>query len=237
MPSLSVVIPAFNEERYLPATIASFRKAEAHLGEPIEIVIGDNMSTDNTAQVARDLGAKVVQVEKKCISAVRNGAVAASSGDYLAFCDADDQVSENMLTEIKQVLDSGRYIGGGVGNVQVDRRSLGTLLTYRMPFKLAAWSGVSMAMFYTTREIYDAIGGFDETKLTVEDYDFGRRLKQEGRRRKLRYNHINNASLTKSTRKCDEFGDYFFLLKPHKIVGAFLGHRAVLDEFWYRPNR
>ena len=237
MPVLSVVIPAFNEERYLPATLESFRRAEAFLGEPIEIIVANNMSTDNTVAVAQEMGARVVDIEKKSISAVRNGGAAAATGKYLAFCDADDQVSENMLSEIKAALDSGQFVGGGVGNVQVDRRSLGTYLSYRLPFRLAAWSGVSMAMFYTTREIFDAIGGFDEEKLTVEDYDFGRRLKQEGRKRNLRYKHILNASLIKSTRKCDEFGDYFILLNPHKLIGAFLGNRAVLDEFWYRPNR
>lgn len=58
-PKFSVIVPAYNEEAYLPRCLAAIRKAEEKLGEPVEIVVGDNLSTDGTARVAAEFGARM----------------------------------------------------------------------------------------------------------------------------------------------------------------------------------
>lgn len=238
MSRISIVIPAYNEEAYLPATLEAIRKAEAHLGEPVEVIVADNCSTDRTAEVAQSYGAKVVTVTIKSIAAVRNGGVAQATGDIVAFCDADNLVSENLFTEIKAAMDSGRYVGGGIGRVHMQRLSLGTFLFNWLPLRMTPlMTGVSMVLFFTTRQTFDRIGGFDVSTLMAEDYEFGCRLKREGRAQGKRYKHLYRASVTVSTRKYDEFGDFFIITKAHKVVRAIFGDRAVLDEFWYKPNR
>ncbi len=238
MSTISVVIPAYNEERYLPATLTAIRRAEAFLGEPVEVIVADNCSTDSTAEVARGFGAKVVTVTTKSIAAVRNGGAAAASGDYVAFCDADNLVSENLFVEIKKALDSGRFIGGGIGAVHMERLSLGTFLFNWLPLRMTPiMTGVSMVLFFTSKETFERIGKFDESTLMAEDYEFGRRLKREGRRQGKRYKHLYRASVTVSTRKYDQFGDFFILTKAAKVFRAIRGDQAVLDEFWYKPNR
>ncbi len=238
MPRISVVIPAYNEERYLPATLEAVRRAEAHLGEPVEIIVADNLSTDRTAEVAQAHGARVVTVTTKSIAAVRNGGAAAATGQYLAFCDADNLMSENLLSEVAKALDSGRFVGGGVGAVKMERLSLGTFLFNWVPLRLTPlMTGVSMVLFFTSKDVFERIGGFDEKTLMAEDYEFGCRLKREGRRLGQRYKHLYRASVTVSTRKYDEFGDFFIITQGHKVVRAIFGDRAVLDEFWYKPNR
>src|SRR5206468_2719309 len=61
---LSIIIPAFNEEKFLAATLDALRRAEAHLrdahGREVEVIVVDNASTDRTAEIARDAGANVV---------------------------------------------------------------------------------------------------------------------------------------------------------------------------------
>lgn len=238
MPKLSIVIPAYNEERYLPATLQAMRRAEAYLGEPVEIIVADNCSTDRTAEVAAAHGALVVPVTIKSIAAVRNGGAAAATGDYVAFCDADNLVSENLFAEIKKALDSGRFIGGGIGAVNMERLSLGTFLFNWLPLRLTPlMTGVSMVLFFTSKDTFERIGKFDETTLMAEDYEFGRRLKAEGRRQRKRYKHLYRASVTVSTRKYDEFGDFFILTQARKVFRAIRGDQSVLDEFWYKPNR
>jgi len=238
-PVFSIVLPAYNEERFLPRSLGSVNRAIDVLGHPAEIIVSDNMSTDRTAVVAREFGARVVQTDIKSISAVRNCGANAATGKYIVFMDSDNMMAPNFLVDVKRVLDDGRYVGGGVGQIRVDRWSIGTVMTYAFPLWCAAlFVRVSMGSFYTRLDTYHAIGGFNESHLIKEDMDFGKRLKTWGKKHGLRYKHLYRSYIRNSTRKCDEHGDYFVLTNPVKLVrGVVLHDKAVIDEFWYKPNR
>ncbi|MBI2422928.1 MAG: glycosyltransferase [Candidatus Hydrogenedentes bacterium] len=237
-PVLSVIVPAYNEEKYLPRTLASIQEAAKRLGEPVEIIVADNLSTDSTAALATRLGARVVTVETRCISAVRNGGAAAAQGGILVFCDADNQLSPGALLEIKRVMDSGRFVGGGMGNVWMERLSLGTFLFNMLPLWISGLVlRVAMVVFFARAEHFRAMGGFDETVPIAEDYEFGKRLKREGRKHGLTYKNLFRGHVVVSTRKYDEFGDFFILRHPIKLLRACFKDQAVLDEFWYKPKR
>ncbi len=236
-PAFSIIVPAYNEEQYLPRTLGALRKAEEALGEPVEIVVADNLSTDKTQEVAREFNAKVIEVKIKCISAVRNRAAAAASGKYLLFVDADNQVSEDLLVEIKPVMDSGAFIGGGLVHARYDRKSLGLSVTHGLIRISVAMSGVSMFLFYTTPEAFAAMGGFNEELLATEDMDFAHRLKKLGKSRGLKYKNLRTAHLVLSSRKFDEYGDWSLFLHPIQFLRACLGDRRVIHEIWYKERR
>lgn len=237
-PTFSVIIPAFNEERYLPKSLGAVAKAARRLGEPVEIIVANNMSTDGTRHVAREYGARVVDVEIRCISAVRNQAAAVAQGKYLVFVDADDCMSPNMLQEIKAVMDSGRYVGGGVAKVRYDRNTLGLRLTQTLINCSLALSRVSMFLFYTTPDAFAAIGGFDETLKATEDVEFARRLRQLGRERGLGYKNLRTACLVKSSRKFDAYGDWSIFRHPVLFFRACRNDQEVVDVLWYKnPKR
>lgn len=83
MPRFSLVIPAFNEARYLPRLLDSVDQARhAYRGGPaeVEVIVADNMSTDDTAAIAAARGCKVTSVTKRVIGAVRNGGAAVATG-------------------------------------------------------------------------------------------------------------------------------------------------------------
>lgn len=235
--TISVIIPAYNEERYLPETIAAVRRAEQYLQEPVEIIVADNMSTDRTAEVAASLGARVVPVEIRCISAVRNRGASAATGKYLVFVDADDHMSDNLLKEVKLALDSGRYVGGGVARTRYDRESLGIRFTHGLVQTTLSFTGLSMFLFYTTAKAFSDIRGFDEALLCTEDYDFAKRLRAYGRERGQRYKNMRSAYLVKSARKFAEFGDWTFLRNPILSIRAALNHGDTAYELWYKPRR
>lgn len=236
-PLFSVVIPAFDEERYLPKCLDAVDAAARRLGQPVEIIVVDNMSHDRTADLARERGATVVQVPEKCLSVIRNRGASAASGQYLVFVDADSCMSENMLLELRKVLDSGRYVGGGVANVRTDRLSLGIVLTFVAALPVALLTRLSCVLFYTTPEAFHAIGGFNENRYAVEDIDFARRLRAYGRTRRLRYKNLLRARVVTSARKFDEFGDWFIFRRPDMVLRAFLNSRKVAHEIWYRRRR
>jgi glycosyltransferase involved in cell wall biosynthesis len=88
---LSVVVPAFNEERLLAGSLAATRDAMRvfdEAGWATELIVCDNNSTDRTAEIAREAGAAVV-FEPNQIAWARNAGAARASGDWLLFVDAD----------------------------------------------------------------------------------------------------------------------------------------------------
>jgi len=236
-PLFSVIVPAYNEERYLPKSLGALQKAADRLGEPIEIIVADNLSTDRTREVAREFGARVVQVSIKCISAVRNGGAAEATGKYLVFVDADNCVSDDLLIEIKHVMESGKYVGGGLVSAHYDRDSLGLRLTHGLIKLSVAMSGVSMFLFYATAEAFHAIGGFDEKRLAAEDHDFAVRLRAYGMKHGQRYCNLNRGHVVLSSRKFDEYGDWAVLLHPVQFLKAVLNKQEVVYELWYKPRR
>ena len=64
---VSIIIPAYNEENYLPATLAKIRAAMTNLDCDSEIIIADNDSTDETKAIAKSFGAKVIDEKERNI--------------------------------------------------------------------------------------------------------------------------------------------------------------------------
>ena len=197
----------------------------------------DNASTDRTAEIAQGWGARVIRIEDKCLSIIRNRGAAQATGKYLAFIDADSIMDDNMLVEINRAMESGRYIGGGVARVRADRLSFGMVCSAIAVAPLILKSGVSCVMFYTTPAAFHAIGGFNEALYAVEDLDFGRRLKRYGKERGLRFCNLWRAGITTSARKADEYGDWFILRHPIMIWKLFRNDHKAAYDFWYRPRR
>ena len=89
---ISVVVPAFNEEKLLGKSLAAIRSACSaftDLGWDWEIVVCDNNSTDRTSEIARETGATVIFEPINQISRARNRGASAATGDWLIFVDAD----------------------------------------------------------------------------------------------------------------------------------------------------
>ena len=93
----SVIVPAYNEERWLPETLTVLKRAMAAVDRPAEIVVVDNNSTDETARVAMAHGARVVFEAHNQISRARNTGARAATGAYLIFLDADTLVEAALI--------------------------------------------------------------------------------------------------------------------------------------------
>src|SRR5262245_61600399 len=128
----SVIIPAYNEEKYLPRLLDSIEVARAnyHGGrEQIEVIVADNDSGDGTAAVAAAHGARVVTVTRRRIAAARNGGARIAGGEILCFIDADSAVDANTFDVVDDAMKSGRYVWGVTG-VALERSSMPLMLTY-----------------------------------------------------------------------------------------------------------
>src|SRR6188472_1376598 len=109
---ISFIIPAHNEERCLPATLAAAKLAATTLGESFEIIVVDDSSTDRTSEIAVEHGVRLIHVQHRQIAATRNAGARVAEGDILFFVDADTQVAAPAVQEALQAILAGA-VGGG----------------------------------------------------------------------------------------------------------------------------
>ena len=236
----SVIIPAHNEEKYIGKCLRAIKSAAKYVHpDKVEVIVAANRCTDKTEEIAKKLGARVVRNEQKCIAAVRNTGVRAASGEIIVTIDADSRMTKYSLLEIREKLESGRFIGGGA-DPKFDRMSVGMAFSALyvavnlLPIMIKNGGYLSGAMFWLYKKDFDAVGGFDESLLSLEDMDFACRLKKLGKARGKKYGTLKRSHVITSSRKFDEFGDWY-LFKNRKLTKRiFTGKdRQAADEFYY----
>lgn len=175
---ISVIVPAFNEEKLLGTTLASIR--EATRGLDAELVVCDNNSTDRTADIAKQAGARVVFEPLNQISRARNAGAAAASGEWLVFVDADSFPDRALFSDLIQAIDAGRCVGGGatVRFDEADRASHAAVAIWNVISRTMRWAAGSFV--FCRADAFRAIGGFSTELYASEEIDFSRRLKRLG---------------------------------------------------------
>ena len=201
---VSFVVPAYNEERLLPATLASLAAGSAAFaarGWATELVVCDNNSSDGTPQVASAAGARVVFEPVNQISRARNAGAGAASGDWLVFVDADSQPSRELLEEVALAIEGGRCVAGG-STVRFETSSLAAVLP------VGLWNGISRALHWAAGSFifceaaaFREAGGFSEALYAAEEIDLSRRLKKLARAQHRRVVILHRHPLLTSSRK------------------------------------
>lgn len=235
----SVIVPAHNEEQYIGKCLRAIRTAEEQTESgSVQIIVVANRCTDKTAEIAAQYGAEVIENQDKCIASIRNAGAKAAAGEILVTVDADTYIAPETFTEIRTLLESGRYIGGGAVPT-FDRASLGIavstfyVLLQMLPEIIRCRGMLSGAVFWCRKSDFDAVGGFDPSLISLEDLDFAKRLKQYGKERGKKYGTLKSKIYT-SARKFDQFGDWY-LIKNRKLTKRiFTGKdREAADQYYY----
>src|SRR5580698_7482579 len=103
---ISIVVPAFNEERLLGDSLGRINLAAnafQRRGWTTELIVCDNNSTDKTPQIARAAGATVVFEPVNQIARARNRGAEAATGDWLVFVDADSHPGAGLFADVARV--------------------------------------------------------------------------------------------------------------------------------------
>jgi glycosyltransferase involved in cell wall biosynthesis len=234
---LSVIIPAHNEEQFLPACLESISKAAENCDHDIERIVVLNRCTDLTEAIAIDQGCTIVREDAANLSIIRNAGAAAATGEIIITIDADSRMHPRTFREIMKKLESGKYIGGGT-IVLLERLSLGILCSMVVVFFRLVRFGLAYGLFWCRKEDFEAIGGFNEELLSIEDVDFVQRLRAHGKSQGKRFGTLWRAPITTSCRKFDQFGDWYLVKNPAFLNRLFDGKdREAANKFWYDPRR
>lgn len=243
----SVIIPAYNEERYLTRLLDSIDVAAERFGcNKVEVIVADNLSTDRTRAVTESKNCKVVTVTKRRIAAARNGGAKAANGEVLCFIDADSALHPNTFHAIDQAMHNEKIIAGATG-VFLERRSIGLLATYLCMIPALWLTGIDTGVVFCRRDDFDAVGGYNEELYFAEDVAFLYALKRRGRAKRQRLTRLSGVKALGCTRKFDEQGDWhYFSMMPKYIIllarqgmSTFLKQEDIpnLTDYWYRPMR
>ena len=234
MKSISVVIPAHNEEKYVARCLRSICSAAKEYGGAVETIVVCNRCTDRTAEIAAKHGARVILNEDRSIAKVRNAGIRAARGDLIVTIDCDNRMTKGTLKEIAGMIRTGRYIGGGAP-MRFERYSFPLLLNdllCRVSFSL---SGLYCGIFWAEKSSFDAIGGFTDKKV-MEDIATAKALRAYGKKQGKKYTVLRRNVLINSTRKYDDLGDWLYFKLMLKNAGAFLkaacGDRKELDKLF-----
>lgn len=178
----SIIIPAKNEEHNIGRCLDSINAMDFDR-ERFEILLIDNGSSDRTAEIAADRGARVFIQPDVTISQLRNFGSSQAKGRILAFLDADCTVAENWLEEAARYLDDTAMACFGSPPVVPDNATWVQQAWFQVRRKKqqveeVAWLE-SMNMF-VRRDIFLEVGGFNEDLITCEDYDLSLRLQKHG---------------------------------------------------------
>lgn len=183
--TITLIIPALNEEKYLPKTLASVK---ALLRQPDEIIVVNAQSEDKTAEIAKSYGAKIILVDRRSIGYSRNQGLKAATGDIVAFTDADTILPTHWLSTIVSHMEKNNVVGVFGGFRVPDGpwwyrlyinvfQPFANTLTYAI-FKIPFATGQNMA-FYRKNAV--AAGGFPEDFKIAEDIEIARRVMSTGK--------------------------------------------------------
>jgi len=182
-PFVSVIVPAYNEERFLPQCLDSLACVD-YPREKLEVIVVDNGSTDATREIAEGRGARVLRDDSRNVSGLRNLGAKAAGGEILAFVDADCVVSPRWLKAAQKYFHDPEVAAWGSPPVVPEdatwvQKAWFLVRRKEKPVQEVDW--LETMNLFVRREAFAQAGGFDEGLVTCEDADFCYRLENRGK--------------------------------------------------------
>lgn len=230
---LSFVVPAYNEEKCLPATLESIHAAAREAGIEYEVVVANDASSDATAAVAEQGGARVVSVANRQIAKTRNAGARAATGERLLFVDADTRVNADVVRAAMAALDAGAVGGGAAARFDEGApryaRAMLVLVAGTMHWlNLAAGCCV-----YCRRDALEAAGGWDERHFAGEEIMLSFALRKQGR-----FVMLREAVVTSSRKFTSRsLGESLWIMMKLVMQGLRGVRRRESTSFWYDGRR
>ncbi len=239
---ISIVVPAFNEERLLGESLSRINAAASSfnkIGWATELIVCDNNSTDRTPEIAGAAGAKVVFEPVNQIARARNTGASVATGDWLVFVDADSHPGAELFADVAREIQAGQCIAGGA-TVRLDEAHfLGGLITRLWNFISRRLRLLAGSFIFCDAATFREMGGFSNELFVAEELELSMRLKKRAKENGKRVIILNRHPLVTSARKMK-----LYTMREHLrflILALFNKRRALASReaahLWYDGRR
>ena len=242
MVKISIVVPAFNEERLLGASLAQIKLAAGAFtrrGWNYELIVCDNNSTDRTAEIARAAGATVVFEPVNQIARARNAGAAAATGDWLVFVDADSHPGAELFADVAEEIQSGKCLAGG-STVRLDEKHfVAGCVTQLWNYASRSLKLLAGSFIFVETAVFRKVGGFSNELFVAEELELSRRLKKLARGQGSGIVILRRHPLVTSARKMRLYTMREHLRFLGRVIfsnGRALGSREKA-HLWYDGRR
>ena len=204
---VSIIVPTFNEEQYLPKLLKSIQEQTV---QPDEIIVVDAYSVDETRKIAKSFGCKVI--DGGVPAKARNLGAEIATQPILLFLDADVILPKAFLEKtIKEMTDRQLEIAScyiaPISHLKIDSW-LHTIANYYIKLTSQFYPHVPGFCIFVKKQLHEAIGGFDETLILAEDHDYVRRAQKKGK-----FAYLESYKIPVSVRRLAEEGRVNVALK------------------------
>ena len=236
-PFLSIVIPAFNEESYLGPTLdcvyASIAHAKLADERAVEVIVVDNASTDQTADIARSHGAVVVDEPRGNVAIARNAGARAATGEVLVFVDADVLWPPEVVSRIIKTMSHEKCLGGAVDTEYRPRSSLVNAYLHMWRVIGRFCKMAQGATQFCKADTFEELGGYNEQVFMGEDVDFYWRLRNVARAKQGVVCLVDDVRVVPSCRKFDQWPLWKTVLLTNPLTCLLFSRRKRPWGDWY----
>jgi len=173
-PLVSVIIPAYNEEEMLDTVLNALDEVDYPRAQ-MEIIVVDNGSADGTVDVASAHGVRVLEQPNLRVSGLRNYGAEHSRGEILAFLDADCLPASDWLQSALASLKTEYCVTGATYEVPENGKWIEKAWFSQEPKGRRPVTHINSGNLILSRDLFFAIGGFNEELISGEDYEFCQR--------------------------------------------------------------
>ena len=239
---ISVIVPAFNEEKLLGASLTEINAAAAAFtarGWEYELCVCDNNSTDQTADIASRHGANVVFEPVNQIARARNTGASIATGGWFVFVDADTHPSEKLFADVAAQISGGQVLAGGVTMRLDEKLFVAGLVTEFWNYASRLARLMAGSFIFVEAAAFRQVGGFSHEFYAAEELDLSIRLKKLARATGRKVVILHRHPILTSARKMRlysgrELGGFF-------LRSIFQHRRTVRDReaafMWYDGRR
>lgn len=199
-PLISIIIPAYNEDKYIRKTLRSAkRQSYPHK----EIIVVNNASTDLTSEKIKPYTYREIYLNEKGISLAKNAGARKANGDILVFLDADSIMRKDLLDKVFEAYQEG-YLAG-IAKAAFDKQTfMSTLYTHAQYITRTLLLKIPAAFLYIKKDVFFNLGGFDESLKLAEDVVLARKVISTHGRDSIKI--IKDSGIITSARRFEQSG-------------------------------